>query len=166
MPYEPDRPYGWVREPVPLRVRDDGPLKVCGICKVAKPRTSEFFYYKRAGTLDYRCKECHKRTSEERRKARGHKHSPDVVERKRLTRSRLRWHRNAEAGFPAAPRRYWNSQRAAAELGLLEDTLRKYVRQGKVPAVRHGRRLWRFCPETIRALARRYEDAQEAADQD
>ncbi|OBY30479.1 hypothetical protein ACT18_17700 [Mycolicibacter kumamotonensis] len=48
-----------------------------------------------------------------------------------------------------------NTKQAAELLGVSEATLRKWVRDGMIPAVRIGKKLLRFDPKDLAAVVRK-----------
>lgn len=143
MGYLPDQPYGWIKNP--RRLRQGVLVRQCTTCKGEFPNTAAYFYRKAPTKgLLARCKGCKK--AERAKYGREHNRTPETgLAWQRRTRLR----RLIASGKPPAPRHFWTTYRVAAEIGTLPEYVCLLARRGRIPAVRHLGRYWRFDPAEI-----------------
>lgn len=159
MPYEPERPHGWVLKPVPMsRAHPERPTEqTCHLCQRTLPFTEEFFYKRRpVGTALRRvCRDCEKRRSRDykrRQRADGTLAPTDRAYASMWAKTKRR-NENRAQGYTYAPRHWWTSYRAATEIGVCVEQVRAWIRQGRLPAQRSGRHEWRLDPQVVEAFA-------------
>lgn len=160
MPYEPERPYGWIKTPSAMKERRERTEKPCIKCGRVLPCTEAYFRRRKpeGGALLNVCRACASKeasANKKKRKEEG-KLKPIDLEYHRRWARRQREMANVLAGYSYAPRRWWNTARVSAELGLREERVRELIRQGAFVAQRHGRVQWRCEPESVLA----YRDAR------
>lgn len=143
--YVPEQSYGWVK--APRRLRQGVLIKQCTVCRGEFPATADYFYRKSPlGALLGMCRSC--KNAQRQRFPRTERNAGDPNVRLKNQR-RWRRRRQAAAGKFPAPRHYWTAVRVAAELDAPPEYIYRWARQGRIPAVRHLGRYWRFDPAAI-----------------